>query len=45
MIVCLGLFLDIIPLSPNCREIEMVGNVDGCGSSAVGLWIRHVSCD
>ncbi len=44
MIVHLVLFLKINFLSPNCHEIEMVRNVDGHGSSAVGLWIRHVSC-
>ncbi len=41
MIVRLALFLEIKFPSPNCREIEMVRNVNGLGSGTVGLWISH----
>ncbi len=37
MIVHLGLFLEIISLSPNCREIEIVRNVDGRGSELLAF--------
>ena len=37
MIVHLGLFIEIISLSPNCRKIEMVRNVDGRGSEPLAF--------
>ncbi len=37
VIVHLGLFLEIISPSPNCRKIEMVRNVDGRGSELLAF--------